>query len=197
MPDKKKAVKPVDRRTVDAPPRTTRSAEAPAAAGRPMDAPAQLAAFDAAMKQFHARNFKGARELFVRAEGGTERDVAQRARAHIAMCDSLLSTPAVDLRSADDYYNYGVALMNSRNPASAREYLEGAARLSPGADHVHYALGLAHALAGDLNSAYESLKLAIELEPLNRALARQDADLAPLANQPPLDALLYPEKAVW
>jgi Flp pilus assembly protein TadD len=101
------------------------------------------------------------------------------------------------LRSADDFYNYGVALMNARNVAAAREHLETAARLAPGCDYIHYALGLAQALTGDLAAAYENLKRAIELEPRNRIIARQDADLAPLANHPPLDSLLYPERSGW
>ncbi len=36
------------------------------------------------MKQFHARNFKAARELFEQAAQGPERDVAQRAKLHIS-----------------------------------------------------------------------------------------------------------------
>jgi len=69
--------------------------------------------------------------------------------------------------------------------------------MNPQADHMHYALALALALGGDAHRAYESLKHAIELEPRNRLIARQDQDFAPLAHQPPFDALLYPEKKVW
>jgi hypothetical protein len=69
--------------------------------------------------------------------------------------------------------------------------------MSPGADHIHYALSLAQALSGDHVNAHLNLKRAIELEPRNRLIARQDADFAPLANQPPFDALIYPEKKSW
>jgi Flp pilus assembly protein TadD len=69
--------------------------------------------------------------------------------------------------------------------------------MSPAADHIHYALALAQALDGDLSSAHQNLKRAIELEPRNRLIARQDADFAPLANQPPFDSLIYPEKKSW
>jgi hypothetical protein len=62
---------------------------------------------------------------------------------------------------------------------------------------MHYALAGALALNGDVNGAHDSLKRAIEMEPRNRLAARQDADFAPLANQPPFDALLYPEKKSW
>jgi len=154
----------------------------------------QLASFEGGMRFFHARKFKEARERFAEAASGPERDVAQRARLHIAMCDRRLQQAPVSLGSAEDYYNYGVALINSRNVAEARMHLEKAIQIAPGSDHIHYALALAQALSGDVANACENLKRAIELEPRNRIIARQDADFGPLAHQPPFDALLYPEK---
>ncbi len=149
------------------------------------------------MKLFHARKLKEARELFRSAAEGPERDIAHRARLHAAMCDRRLEKVPVLLGSAEDYYNYGVALINTRSFAEARTHLEKGREIAPDADHIHYALALAQALSGDQAAAYESLKRAIELEPRNRLIARQDADFAPMANQPPFDALLYPEKKGW
>ena len=170
---------------------------AAAAVAEPMSSEKQLGSFEAAMKSFHARDFKQAREVFLQAAEGPERDVANRARLHAAMCDRRLEQATPNLRSAEDYYTYGVAQINARNVAEARAHLEQALRLAPGADHIYYALALAQALGGDLASAYENMQRAIELEPRNRILARQDADLAPLANQPQFDALLYPERKGW
>jgi tetratricopeptide (TPR) repeat protein len=170
---------------------------AAAALAQSSDPRKQRSAFEAAMKLFHARQLREARELFVGAAGGPERDVAQRARLHIAMCDRRLEQAPVNLLSAEDYYNYGVALINTRNVTEARVHLEKALEIAPDADHVHYALALALALGGDPKRAYESLRRAIELEPRNRIIARQDQDFAPLAHQPPFDALLYPEKKSW
>ena len=182
-------------------PRPAESLNAPgfagAAAPRPPDSQRQLAAFEAAMRLFHARNLKEARDLFAQASAGPERDVAQRARLHIAMCDRRLEQAPVSLGSAEDYYNYGIALFNARNVTAAVEHLEIALRMAPASDHIHYALGLAQALAGDLNGAYGNLKRAIELEPRNRSAARQDADIAHLTGQPPFEGLLYPEKKAW
>jgi Flp pilus assembly protein TadD len=113
------------------------------------------------------------------------------------MCDRRLEQDKPNLGTAEDHYNYGVALLNTRKVPEARSYLEQALRMTPGADHIHYALALAQALDGDLAKAHENLKRAIELEPRNRRLARQDADFAPLANQPPFYDLLYPEKKGW
>jgi tetratricopeptide (TPR) repeat protein len=167
---------------------------AAAARGPAVLPPNQLGSFEAAMKLFHARQLKDARELFVEAARGPERDVANRAQLHIAMCDRRLLRTTVNLGSAEDYYNYGVALINSRNLAEARAHLEKGLEMSPAADHIHYALALAQALDGDLSSAHHHLKRAIELEPRNRLIARQDADFAPLASLPPFDALIYPER---
>jgi len=172
-------------------------AEAAPAAVLPDDGSPQRAAFDAAIKLFHARNLKEAREFFLRATKGPERDVAQRAQLHAAMCDRRLEQAAPVLRTAEEHYNYGVALFNTRDVRGAREHLETALRLAPDADHIYYALGVAQALMGDVADAHESVRRAIELEPRNRIIARHDADLAPLAGQPPFDALHYPEKKAW
>ncbi len=173
------------------------SSEAAAAATQPLNAQKQLSSFEAAMKLFHARNMKDARALFETAAAGPERDVAQRARLHIAMCDRRLQQAAPALQTAEENYNYAVTLLNTRNGAEARQYLEKALELEPEADYVHYAMALARAMGGDVSGAAEHLRRAIELEPRNRIIARQDADFAPLANQPAFDALLHPEKKSW
>ena len=149
------------------------------------------------MKLFHARELQQARTLFQRAVEGPERDVAQRAQLHIAMCDRRLRQETVSLRSAEDYYNYAIALINQRKLAEAREHLEKALAIAPRADHVHYALAAVHALSGDAAGAHENLKRAIEIEPRNRIMARQDADFAQVASQAIFEALLYPEKKNW
>jgi len=163
----------------------------------PSGPPKQITVFEAAMKLFHARKFKEARETFEQAIQGPQLDIAQRARLHIAMCERRIGQPAVEFASAEEHYNYAIALINSRKVAEARTHLEKALEISPGADHIHYALALAQALSGDINNAHENLRRAIELEPRNRLIARQDADFASIINQPPFQALVYPEKKTW
>jgi tetratricopeptide (TPR) repeat protein len=205
MPDKRKMVAAKASKTAksmtkpQAPKntKTTEPAAKPAAASAPPPGMKQLASFEAAMKRFHARQFKEAKEHFALAAAGPERDVAQRARLHIEMCDRRMSQPVVELGTAEEHYNYGVALLNSRRVAEARTYLEKALAIAPGSDHIHYALALTLALAGDMTGAHDNLKRAIELEPRNRLIARQDADFASIVNQPPFQALIYPEKKTW
>jgi len=202
MPVKKKTVavkpKPSDKRmTKPQAPKNQKATETSAKATAPAavsNGAKQMAAFEAAMKLFHARKLKEARDLFQQAAAGPERDVAQRASLHIAMCDRRLQQASVSLNSAEEYYNYGIAMINARNLGEARTHLEKGLQLDPGADHIHYALAVAQALLGDLQHAHDSLKRAIELDPRNRLTARQDSDLAPLANQPIFSALLFPER---
>jgi Tfp pilus assembly protein PilF len=66
--------------------------------------------------------------------------------------------------------------------------------MEPRADHVHYAMGVCMALSGDAQGAYDSLKRAIELQPRNRMVARQDSDLEGVSHHPRIGKLLYPEQ---
>jgi hypothetical protein len=106
MPEKKKnsVTKPADTRMTK--PQATDSMKSSnpvrAAAPQPTVGQLQRGSFEAAMKLFHARNMKQARELFEKAAQGPERDVAQRARVHMAMCDRRLERDGVPLRSAEE-----------------------------------------------------------------------------------------------
>jgi len=209
MPDKKKSAPPITEKRMNKPagPKAPKSSEAgrsviasretAATAAQASGARNQLARFEAGMKLFHARRLQEAREHFQVAAEGPERDVAQRARLNIAMCDRRLQDTTVSLRSSEDYYNYGVALLNTRKVEEARGHLEKALVLAPEADHIHYALALAEALSGDLANAHDHLKRAIDLEPRNRILARQDADFGSILNLPAFDLLIHPEKKNW
>jgi len=157
-------------------------------------AQAQLKSFEQAAHLFHARKFGEARELFATAAGGPNREMAHNAELHVRMCDRRLQKPVVDLKTAEDHYNYGVAMINVRNLADALQHLEAALKLEPQADHVFFALALCKGLGGDLDGAHENLKRAIDLDPRNRIAARQDADFALFADQPQMQQLLFPDK---
>lgn len=152
--------------------------------------PGQLQSYERGMRLFHAGQFREARDQFLQSLVGPERDIAHRAELHVRMCDRRLEKQRPVLSTAEDHYNYGVALLNARDLGGARRHLEAALGMDGKADHVHYALALCRAIAGDLQGAYEDLKRAIELQPRNRIIARQDDDFARFANQPPLDRLL-------
>ena len=86
------------------------------------------------------------------------------------------------------------ALVALNRTDQLRFHLQRALEQEPNADHVYYALALCCGLSGDPQGAYENLRRAIEIEPLNRMRAKQDPDLASISQQPPLDRLLFPGK---
>jgi tetratricopeptide (TPR) repeat protein len=164
------------------------------AVAQPARTPDQLEVFDSAIKLFHARKFKEARERFLVSMRGANRGIAHKSELHVRMCDRRLEEQAVVLRTADEHYDYAITLINERKLATARQHLMKGLEQQPEADHIYYALALCDGLSGDLYGACENLKRAIEIQPRNRIAARQDADFAGIASQPPLDRLLYPDK---
>jgi tetratricopeptide (TPR) repeat protein len=170
------------------------ASRASGAVAQPARAPEQLEVFDSAIKLFHAKKFKEARERFLVSMRGSDRGISHKSELHVRMCDGRLEEQSVVLRTADEYYDYAITLINERKLPAARQHLMKGLEQQPGADHIYYALALCDGLSGDVYGAYENLKRAIEIQPRNRIAARQDADFAGIANQPPLDRLLYPEK---
>jgi tetratricopeptide (TPR) repeat protein len=150
--------------------------------------------FEKAIALFHAGNFQKAKALFEKAAAGPAREVAHSAKIHARICEQRTNKAAPSLTSADDYYNYGVALLNRRELEAAEKHLERAVNLAPNQDHLYYALALCSGLRGDIQQAHANLKRAIELQPRNRAQARNDPDFADLLQQPLLEELLFPER---
>jgi tetratricopeptide (TPR) repeat protein len=162
---------------------------------QPGKSPTQLEYFEQAMRLFHVRDFMQARQYFEKAiNGGSDPAVRHKADLQIRMCDRRLAEERVVLRTSEDHYNYAVTQINVRNLLAAQQHLQFALEQEPDGDHLHYALALCHALGGDLQAACGYLRRAIELEPRNRITARQDADFAAYAHQPPLESLLFSEK---
>jgi tetratricopeptide (TPR) repeat protein len=175
-------------------PTVPEAASSTGAVAKTAHSPGQLELFESAVRLFHARKFREAREHFLTARNGGDRGITHKADLHIRMCDRRLEEQSVVLTTPDEHYDYAVTLINERKLSPARHHLLKALEEQPEADHVYYALALCDGLSGDLQGAYENLRRAIEIQPRNRISARQDADFAGLANQPPLDRLLFPEK---
>jgi tetratricopeptide (TPR) repeat protein len=112
------------------------------------------------------------------------------------VCNQRIARPAVQLKSADDHYNYGVQLANQGMLDDAEEYLQKALKLASHLDYIHYALASTSALRENAEQAMEHLEHAIELNRRNRYLAQNDPDFSTLSEDPRFTELLYPEKPV-
>jgi tetratricopeptide (TPR) repeat protein len=176
------AVPPLkDRATVA----TTVAAEAPS------PAKIQLKTYEQAVGLFSQRNLPEALERFTEAAKGPDAPVADKARSYAQVCERRMVSAEPQLHTAEDHFNYGVERLNSRDFERALHHFERALALQPNAEHVCFTMALCCGLSGDGTGAYENLKRAIDLEPRNRILARQDPEfLAILPQFPNLRALL-------
>lgn len=185
---KKKAPLPVKKNASVSKPMAANAAEGPNAGEK------QLKTYEEAVRFFSQRRFAEARDRFLEVAKGPAPHIADKARSYAQVCERRTQATEVKLTTAEDHFNYGVERLNARELEIAKHHLGRALDLQPEADHVLYTLALCCGIAGDGNAACENLKRAIDLEPRNRILARQDPEFSTLATQfPALRALLVTE----
>jgi hypothetical protein len=162
--------------------------------GPPRAADIQLKTWDAAVQLFSRRSYAEAASLFRQATQGPAVHVADKARSYEEICRRQISRPQVEFRTADDHFYYAVERLGARDLEQAQVHLLHALRLQPEGDHILYTMSLCCGFSGDGNGACENLKRAIDLDPKNRVMAKQDSDFTSLARQfPGLRALLAVE----
>lgn len=175
----------------------SKSSKAKAAPPDP-DAPAkqaQMKAYEEALKYFQQQKFHKAKQSFERVLEGPSKELADRAKMHVRISEQRISRPPVPaMKSPEDHYTQGVALMNLGRWDEAREHFDRARKAAPKADHIVYAMAALDCLTGEADSAMENLKIAIQLRPENRYHARNDEDFSFLQEDPRFTELLYPER---
>lgn len=163
---------------------------------KPSDEAVQLKTWDKAMQLFSQRHYEEAAVLFTDAAQGPAAHVADKARSYEQICARQSGRTRLEFRTAEDHFYFGVERLRARDLPQAQTHLQQALRLQPDGDHICYTMALCCGFAGDGTGAYENLKRAIDLEPKNRTMARQDSEFATLArNFPALRALLTAEGA--
>lgn len=151
--------------------------------------------FAKAMKAFSKGDFRTAKGLFDSASDGPEISVNESARMYSRMCVQRLQKEQPALHTADEYYAYGVSLLNLRRHSEAAAQLRKAVELGD-ASHIRYALALAYGMDGDMASAALHLQRAIDLDPATRSHARADSDFQPLLSDAAIRELIHGAKTV-
>jgi len=172
--------------------KATKQADTKPAAAKtpaPLDAKGQTDLFAGAMKHFTKSEYAQARPMFARAGEGPQLSVCESARMYAKICEQRLDQSKPDLRTAEDHYNFGVAMINGRRFTEALSHLQKALTMADGA-HVRYALALASGMEGDMPGAVAHLRRAVELDPSIRSFARTDADFQPLLKDPIIGQVL-------
>ena len=152
---------------------------------------AQLRRYEEAYRLFRSQSFAQAKAAFERAIEGPQRELTHNARLHVAMCERRMHSGQVEFSTAEEHYNYAIARLNTRDLPIARRHFDAALTLAPNGDYIYYGLALCCGLGGDYQGCYENLKRAIDLQPKNRLIARQDPDFNTIVQHPVFHQLLY------
>ncbi len=175
-----------------APKKNQKTARAKAKASKKSTRRPRLSTFSAALKHYEtglklmqSEKFDKAKAAFegLIKEFPNETELLDRAHVLIHACQNRIqeARKSPRLQVADDYYEVGIAELNGQDIAQALEHLQHALKLSPKADHIHYALAAASALNGDREAALDFLGEAIRYRDENRFLAVNDDDFESLS----------------
>jgi len=155
----------------------------------------QLKSYEEALRLFQDQKYSRAKQALEQALGGPSKELRERAGVHLRICEQRIARVSEPvLKSAEDHYTQGIALMNLGRWDESREHLDRARKAAPKADHIVYAMAALDCLTGEADSAMENLKVAIQLRPENRYHARNDEDFKFLQEDPRFTELLYPER---
>ncbi len=156
-------------------PRATPAAAEPEGPRQALDRYAQ------AVAAVQRREFDAAAALFgqVMSDFPDARELHERSGRYLLVCERE-SQKAPKPKTLDERVYAATLALNAGLHDEALRLLAAAQRQSPDSDSVQYMLALARAGRGDLEAAGTHLLRAIELNPDNRYLARQEPSLEPL-----------------
>lgn len=153
---------------------------------------AALAHYEQAMRALQEHRFPAAADSLraILAEFPEEKELNDRARLYLAVCERHLRPPAPEPGTAHDRLLAATLAINAGDGARAIRLLDTICQEDPGHDQALYLMAVAYGLAGDPSSAAPFLQRAIEVNAGNRVRARVDPDLEPLRGEEAIMALL-------
>jgi tetratricopeptide (TPR) repeat protein len=113
-----------------------------------------------------------------------EKELHERARLYLNICERQALPPDKTPQGFDERVYAATLAINAGSYDDGLAQLQALLAEAPTSDHVHYMLAVAHTLRHELGQAAAHLERAIELDPDNRMLAWQDADLELLRQHP-------------
>jgi tetratricopeptide (TPR) repeat protein len=149
--------------------------------------------FEGAMRALQGQKFDKAKALLEKVLEGPSRELADRARMYMNVCNQQLVKTSTSFKTSEEHYDYAVALMNGGDYVDARAHLEKILKQNPKADYAIYGLAVLDCLTNRTEDALRNLQQAIKMNPSNRFQARNDSDFNTMADDPRFTELIYPE----
>ena len=137
-----------------------------------------VACYEQGLEALQQRDFQRAATAFqtVLERYPDEREMHERARLYLNVCSRETSPPAPGPETPEELVYAATLALNAGAPGDALTHLQRAVALSPDDDRVHYMLAVAHSQQSEPEVAIRHLGQAIDLDPENRGLARQEPD---------------------
>ena len=131
----------------------------------------------------------------IRENFPTEIDVLARVDLLLRVCEARIDAAARKSPvSSEEAYDLGVLHHNQGLYDDALKLFEKAQKLGKGdVDHIRYAIAATEASLGNTKNALNNLKSAIESNPQNRILARNDPDFELLSRNKEFAQVISPE----
>ncbi|HKD81359.1 MAG TPA: hypothetical protein VKH81_16815 [Candidatus Angelobacter sp.] len=149
--------------------------------------------YEAAIKAMQEHKFEKAKTLLEKILAGGTKELMDRARVHLNLCNQQLAGAATTFKTQEEHFDYAVSLMNSGQFDQARGHLEKILKQNVKADFAYYGMAVVDCLTGQVEASLKNLGEAIRLNPQNRFQARNDSDFQNMADDPRFTELLYPE----
>jgi predicted Zn-dependent protease len=143
-----------------------------------------VALYEKALKTLQRRNLLTASDLFQKLidDFPEERELHERSRRYLAVCRRG-SNPAPNPKTFEERVYAATLALNAGSSDEALQYLKAALVEQPDNDHVQYMLAVTRAVGGERSAAVTHLGRAIELNPDNRFLARNEPSFAALRDE--------------
>jgi tetratricopeptide (TPR) repeat protein len=151
-----------------------------------------VAVYERGLKALQAHDYGGAAELLnsVLTAYPEEKELHERVRLYLNICERQASRREATPQTLDERLYASTLAINGGRYDEAISHLRLVRDEDPDNDHALYMLAVAHAQRGEHAEALAHLERSIALNPENRALARRDPDLDPLAGDGAFQAIL-------
>jgi tetratricopeptide (TPR) repeat protein len=157
---------------------------------------ASLKQYEAAVRLLYSHEYEKAKIAFdkVIAAFGDDKEVAERSKIHLRLCEQKIARKPAAPRTPDEHYDLAIALMNEGKYEETLDHLNKALKSNPKCDYVIYALAITHCRTGNFDRALANLQTAIGLKPENRFLAQRDSDFEVLKQDSRFVSLVFPDQ---
>jgi tetratricopeptide (TPR) repeat protein len=141
-----------------------------------------LAAYNQAMKNFHNKNYEKASQLLMAflEKYSSEKELVDRARIYLKICENQLKKASEALKTFDDYYESSIIKINENEPDEALKLLEEAQKMKPEEGKIFFLMADALCLMEKEDECLENLRKAIQIDESFAVLAQNEPNFEPL-----------------